>query len=135
MMSTDATANPNTGFVSRIPIRAAGTGITTRKNPDSSPWADFPTGQTDMDGGEGHGPYTYHILPEHLLKVELDRHASAKKIGTADCVSMQPCMVAGEESQDRYTVQEWDMKGGNWWFAAIFDGRSQSGVSKIFNTS
>lgn len=87
-------------------------------------WAAFPTRGTHMDEGEGRGPWTYHILPEHLLKAELGRHAFAKKAGTADSVSMQPCAVPGEASQDRYAVHEWELEGGTWRFVAVFDGIS-----------
>lgn len=87
-----------------------------------SPWSAFPSGQTDMGEGEGRGPWTYHILPEDLLKAELDRHAFAKKVGVTHSVSMQPCAAPGEASQDRYAVHEWELEGGNWRFNAIFDG-------------
>lgn len=90
----------------------------------TSPWAAFPTGQTDMGEGEGRGPWTYHILPEDLLKAELDRHAFPKKTCTVDSVSMQPCTAPGETSQDRHVVHEWELQGGKWRLAAIFDGIS-----------
>ena len=78
---------------------------------------------TDMGYGSRYGPWKYTILPEPRLASELARLSSATRVGNADCVSLQPCPNPEEASQDRYVVQDWQLAGGVWRFAAIFDGK------------
>ncbi|THH16578.1 hypothetical protein EW146_g4087 [Bondarzewia mesenterica] len=88
----------------------------------SSPAGQF--AETNMGLGPAYGPWKYRILHEPHLTAELARMSSATKIGNADCVTIQPCPNSYEASQDRYTVQDWQLADGNWRFAAIFDGHA-----------
>ncbi|KAI0066214.1 protein serine/threonine phosphatase 2C [Artomyces pyxidatus] len=68
--------------------------------------------------------WTFRKLAEPRLTAELARLSGATIIGTAHCVSFQPCPNPEEASQDRYVVQEWHVGGRTWRFAAIFDGHA-----------
>ncbi|KAH7922376.1 protein serine threonine phosphatase 2C [Leucogyrophana mollusca] len=68
------------------------------------------------------GPWSYQILPEPALSYELTRLAGLETIGNVSCVSLQPSQIPEHRSQDRYVVHQWNLSGGTWKFAAVFDG-------------
>ncbi|KAI0645389.1 protein serine/threonine phosphatase 2C [Trametes meyenii] len=80
---------------------------------------DFAT--TDMDRG-GPGRWTYRMLHEPAVVEELKKLAGPQSIGRVDAVTLQPCKTWHYRSQDRYKVEQWDLPGGSWMYAAIFDG-------------
>ncbi|KAJ7084275.1 protein serine threonine phosphatase 2C [Mycena belliarum] len=67
-------------------------------------------------------PYT--VLPEAVLAAELARHANPQSFASTDVVSIQPCPIPDERTQDRYRVAEWDLPGGRWRFQAVCDGHA-----------
>jgi hypothetical protein len=75
-------------------------------------------------GLKGQGPWQYTVLSGDWLTDELRRLSAPTSVGSADAVTFQPC--ANVRSQDRYTIQEWDIgaSGQTWKFAAVFDGPS-----------
>ncbi|KAJ7497162.1 protein serine threonine phosphatase 2C [Mycena latifolia] len=67
---------------------------------------------------------TYTVLPEPQLASELARLADPQSFGATDVVSLQPCPVPTERSQDRFVVAEWDLSDGKWRFQAVCDGHA-----------
>ncbi|KAI8993784.1 phosphatase 2C-like domain-containing protein [Trametes punicea] len=80
---------------------------------------DFAT--TDMERG-GPERWTYRMLQEPALTEELKKLAEPRSVGSVDAVTLQPCRTWHYRSQDRYWVEEWLLQGGNWTYAAVFDG-------------
>ncbi|KAI0674993.1 phosphatase 2C-like domain-containing protein [Trametes maxima] len=80
---------------------------------------DFAT--TDMDRG-GPERWTYRMLQEPAVVEELRKLAGPQSVGRVDAVTLQPCKTWHYRSQDRYKVEQWDLSGGSWTYAAIFDG-------------
>ncbi|RPD63915.1 protein serine/threonine phosphatase 2C [Lentinus tigrinus ALCF2SS1-6] len=78
---------------------------------------------TDMDRG-GQERWTYHMLDEPTLSVELRKFANPRTSASnrVDSVSFQPCRTWHHRSQDRYKIEEWSLPGGTWTYAAVFDG-------------
>ncbi|KAH7922369.1 protein serine/threonine phosphatase 2C [Leucogyrophana mollusca] len=76
---------------------------------------------TDLGRG-GHERWTYHILPEPTLSVELQTMSNARSRRYVDSVTFQPCAAYASLNQDRYSIEDWDLPGGSWTFTAIFDG-------------
>jgi hypothetical protein len=86
----------------------------------------FPTypgerAETDM-GWPGDQKWPYTILPRAAFDTEFARVARTQSFldGRADGVLFQPDPV--RKNQDRLVVHGWDMPGGQWTFAAVFDG-------------
>jgi hypothetical protein len=78
-------------------------------------------GLTDM-GYTGQGPWTYRILHDPALSMELAQMSRATTLGCVDIITLQPCPPHIYLSQDRYVVEEWDLPGGAWQFNGVFDG-------------
>jgi pyruvate dehydrogenase phosphatase len=76
---------------------------------------------TDLGRG-GKERWTYHMLPEAALDVELHRMSNATSSTSVDSVTFQPCAAYAELNQDRYSIEEWELPGGVWQFTAIYDG-------------
>jgi pyruvate dehydrogenase phosphatase len=81
--------------------------------------SDFST--TDMGRG-GRERWTYRILREPLLSMELARMSNACSHRFVDSVTFQPCPLYHSRSQDRRIVEDWDMPNGSWLFTAVLDG-------------
>ena len=80
---------------------------------------------TDMGWG-GSDRWTYRVLAPEEVTPELLRqsqHAIYRHSQSRiDSVTFQPCQSYESRSQDRHTVQSWDMPGGSWTFSAVLDG-------------
>jgi pyruvate dehydrogenase phosphatase len=76
---------------------------------------------TDLGRG-GKERWTYHMLPEAALDVELHRMSNATSSRSVDSVTFQPCAAYANLNQDRYSIEEWELPGGVWQFTAIYDG-------------
>ncbi|KAG1735086.1 phosphatase 2C-like domain-containing protein [Suillus paluster] len=76
---------------------------------------------TDLGRG-GRERWTYHLLPEAALNVELHRQSNASSSRSVDSVTFQPCAAYADLNQDRYSIEEWELPGGVWEFTAIYDG-------------
>jgi len=76
---------------------------------------------TDLGRG-GKERWTYHMLPEAALDVELHRMSNASSSKSVDSVTFQPCAAYANLNQDRYSIEEWELPGGVWQFTAIYDG-------------
>ncbi|KAG2150811.1 phosphatase 2C-like domain-containing protein [Suillus clintonianus] len=76
---------------------------------------------TDLGRG-GKERWTYHMLPEAALDVELHRMSNATSSASVDSVTFQPCAAYADLNQDRYSIEEWELPGGVWQFTAIYDG-------------
>ncbi|KAG1777554.1 phosphatase 2C-like domain-containing protein [Suillus placidus] len=76
---------------------------------------------TDLGRG-GKERWTYHMLPEAALDVELRRMSNATSSTSVDSVTFQPCAAYADLNQDRYSIEEWELPGGVWQFTAIYDG-------------
>ncbi|EGO00161.1 hypothetical protein SERLA73DRAFT_72899 [Serpula lacrymans var. lacrymans S7.3] len=76
---------------------------------------------TDLGRG-GSERWTYRLLPEHSLNSEIERISTPQSHRSVDSVTFQPCTTYTARSQDRYSIEEWDLPGGNWLFTAIYDG-------------
>lgn len=68
------------------------------------------------------GSWTYRKLTDEQVDEELLRTALQGSDGPVEYASLQPCTSYEVRSQDRVCVQKWDMPGGRWTFAAVFDG-------------
>ncbi|KAG2361330.1 phosphatase 2C-like domain-containing protein [Suillus spraguei] len=76
---------------------------------------------TDLGRG-GKERWTYHMLPEAELDVELHRMSNATSSTSVDSVTFQPCAAYADLNQDRYSIEEWELPGGVWQFTAVYDG-------------
>lgn len=83
---------------------------------------------TDLGRG-GKERWTYHMLPEAALDVELNRMSNATSSRSVDSVTFQPCTAYANLNQDRYSNEEWELPGGVWQFTAIYDGALNSYTS------
>jgi hypothetical protein len=79
-------------------------------------------GETDLGWGKEYGPWKYRKLHDQQLTSVLTGVADPKTIAGVDCISFQPCLADGSESQDRYVVEDWELEDGIWKFLAVFDG-------------
>ncbi|KDQ57569.1 hypothetical protein JAAARDRAFT_130764 [Jaapia argillacea MUCL 33604] len=78
-----------------------------------------------MGWGPPYGPWRYRVLAEPQVTLELARLSNAQSSqGRVDTLTFQPCPNPEEQSQDRYIVQDWDLRGGTWRFAGVFDGHA-----------
>lgn len=75
-------------------------------------------------------PYT--IISEELFDSEFKRlgRFATFATGRADGTTFQP--FDASKNQDRYAVQEWELKNGTWTFAAVFDGDLISAAAFCF---
>ncbi|KAG2145939.1 phosphatase 2C-like domain-containing protein [Suillus bovinus] len=80
---------------------------------------------TDLGRG-GKKRWTYHMLAEAALNVELHRMSNATSSTFVDSVTFQPCAAYADLNQDRYSIEEWELPGGVWQFTAIYDGALNS---------
>jgi pyruvate dehydrogenase phosphatase len=64
----------------------------------------------------------YTHLEEPELTSKLNELAQWGTIGDTDYVTLQPCTNPEDASQDRFVVQDWDIRGRIWRFRAVFDG-------------
>ncbi|KAL0578837.1 hypothetical protein V5O48_003161 [Marasmius crinis-equi] len=89
-----------------------------------SPKWSGPPRWTDM-GQPGAGPWKYTLLSESHLSTEISRIAVTAP-GTAHVASFQPneAPTSGIGNQDRYVVEDWDIRGELWRFRAVFDGHA-----------
>jgi hypothetical protein len=94
----------------------------------------FPTypgerAETDM-GWPGDQKWPYTILPRAAFDAEFARIARTQSFldGRVDGVLFQP--DAARANQDRLAVHSWDMPGGQWTFAAVFDGAHSWGCRR-----
>ncbi|KAI6113217.1 phosphatase 2C-like domain-containing protein [Pisolithus croceorrhizus] len=76
---------------------------------------------TDLGRG-GKDRWTYRLLPESALDIELQRRSVPHSTSFVDSVTFQPCTAHTCQNQDRYSIEEWDLRGGIWRFSAIYDG-------------
>jgi pyruvate dehydrogenase phosphatase len=69
--------------------------------------------------------WRYRVLSEEALQAELARLSNPESNSAArtDSVTIQPCQLESEKSQDRLAVQVWDLPGGTWTFAMVLDGK------------
>lgn len=67
-------------------------------------------------------PTLYTHLEEPELTSKLNELAQWGTIGDTDYVTLQPCTNPEDASQDRFVVQDWDIRGRIWRFRAVFDG-------------
>lgn len=80
-------------------------------------------GQRDeSDNGWPGGPWPYTILEEPDLSYHLERLSGHKQIGDVDIVSFQPYPAIGK-NQDRSFVENWSIRGREWRFISVFDGK------------
>ncbi|KAI0042916.1 protein serine/threonine phosphatase 2C [Auriscalpium vulgare] len=82
---------------------------------------DFAT--TDLGRG-GPERWTYRVLPEPRLSMEVQRLAAPFSREGVDSISFQPCPLHEFTSQDRSLIDSWPMPGGMWTFTAVFDGHA-----------
>ncbi|TFK20935.1 protein serine/threonine phosphatase 2C [Coprinopsis marcescibilis] len=68
------------------------------------------------------GPWKYTLLTEPALSSTLAQKSAASIVDDTHHVSFQPCSDPAEASQDRFSVQNWEISGGVWRFRAVFDG-------------
>lgn len=73
-------------------------------------------------GGEQRWPYTR--LSTEEIDVQLSRLGAPTTYAEAhaDSATIQPSNA--KASEDRLSVQAWNLPGGTWTFAAVFDGMS-----------
>ncbi|KAI0066226.1 protein serine/threonine phosphatase 2C [Artomyces pyxidatus] len=73
-------------------------------------------------GRGGPDRWTFRLLPEPRLSMELQRIACPFSKDGVDGVSFQPSPFPEHKSQDRCAVESWPLPGGSWAFTAVFDG-------------
>lgn len=76
---------------------------------------------TDLGRG-GKDRWTYRLLPESALDIELQRRSVLRSTSFVDSITFQPCTAHTSPNQDRYCTEEWDLQDGIWRFSAIYDG-------------
>lgn len=79
-----------------------------------------------LDADSGYGPWRYQVFPsEEELREKLRLYAGVETDATAKVASVafQPCLNEDCRSQDRRTVQNWNLRNGRWTFVGVFDGK------------